>query len=100
MTWQNASRLLYFWATAETLSTSESVFIENAISVYPNPSSEYININSKSDIKRIEIYSLSGQLILSTKRATQIKVGHLQAGMYLLNVQTVTGKLIKKIVVE
>lgn len=65
-----------------TLSTIETGKIKK-IDVFPNPTSNYINFISQP--KKIEIYSISGQLIESYDHPKEkINIEHLQRGNYII----------------
>ncbi|MCJ8155415.1 T9SS type A sorting domain-containing protein [Chryseobacterium sp. SSA4.19] len=66
---------------------------QNNITVYPNPTSDVININSKSKISKIEIHSADGKLILSKDIqgiSASVNINTLPSGVYFVN--TLTGK--------
>jgi hypothetical protein len=44
-------------------SVLENVYIQNAIKIYPNPSTEYFILETSIDIHSLTIYSLNGQFI-------------------------------------
>jgi len=71
------------------------------LSIYPNPVKDEIFINSESFIKKVEIYSLTGNLLLSDNIFDgKISVSTLLRGVYLLKVYTDKGVTINKIVKE
>jgi hypothetical protein len=76
---------------SETLSVDS----ENAISfsVYPNPTTDVLNIQSANtlDIQNISIMDMSGKQSKATFNNNQVDVSHLQSGMYILNVETDQG---------
>lgn len=90
-----------------TVST-ETNFIRNAINVFPNPSTEILQIDlgdQALSIGKIELYDLSGQLIVeqTTRGQQQITINttHLMAGMYLVKMIDVQGhSWSQKIIVE
>jgi hypothetical protein len=61
-------------------------------SFYPNPVKDILNINSKNDIERVEIYNILGQLVHAEKcnnsnldnAAKQIDLSKLGNGMYII----------------
>lgn len=64
------------------------------ILVYPNPSSDFINIKLDSTEKliKVEILDLSGKLILHLEKPdTKIKVNSLSVGNYMIKVTTESG---------
>lgn len=85
----------------ETLSVSEPAFLaQKSARIYPNPATDFVNIQSKFQINLIEIYSLSGQKILSAI-SDKLNISHLNKGIYLVKIhfpngKTETQKLIKK----
>jgi|GEM_PF-6304960 len=75
-------------------------FEKQKYNIYPNPVENTININSdNSDEKSITIYTTSGQLIKSLKTKDEnlsIDVSQLSSGTYILNINNVPYKFIKK----
>lgn len=69
-------------------------------SVYPNPASTILNINTNNiEITKIEIYDVLGKKVWgTTETITQIDISNLDSGLYLVNIQTEQGVLVKKIV--
>lgn len=59
--------------------------------IYPNPAKGIVNIQSTEEIKSVEIYSLSGQKIL-TSFSGQVDVSHLSKGIYIVKIQLQNGK--------
>jgi len=79
--------------------------LTNAITLYPNPASEFININTKeietftqTNDLNLEVYALDGELVLQQKEAwqhtIQLNIQSLPNNQpYVLHVQTQTGKV-------
>ena len=68
--------------------------------LYPNPTSDILNIDSENELKSVEIYSLQGQKVMSSKNNV-INISDLASGLYLVQVTdieniTATKKLIIK----
>jgi hypothetical protein len=57
------------------------------IKVYPNPTTESINIESNITPNTIEIYSLTGSLVLSANNTKTLNTNLLDNGIYLLKVK-------------
>ncbi|NND94302.1 MAG: T9SS type A sorting domain-containing protein [Flavobacteriales bacterium] len=76
--------------------------ILDRITVYPNPTSGPITINSDEiDLQFIEIIDSRGQLISEIPAlGKHYELDHLDQGMYLLRIITSKGQLTKSIVVE
>jgi len=65
--------------------------IQNGIIVYPTVCSEFINVWSDQIITNIQIYDLSGKIILDSKPAsnqTRMNIIKMNQGMYILKIQT------------
>ena len=84
------------WKEAGSLSINLND-LDNNISFSPNPVINYINIKNYEPGDILEIFSLSGQKILS-KRINQdnINLSHLNNGVYLGSIRNNTFKFIKK----
>ncbi len=54
--------------------------------VYPNPTSGIVNIQTKEDIDRIEIYDINGRLIFNKLKTSQVNISQLSVGVYILKV--------------
>jgi hypothetical protein len=73
----------------------------NQINIYQNPAKYEIFITSELQVEKIEIYSLTGSLLLSECNFNgKISVSALPQGVYLLNVYTDKGVAVSKIVKE
>ena len=83
-----------------TLSINEYDELENSISIFPNPTHEYINISTALQLDKVELYDLLGKRVLDTLETSQIKINHLQTGIYLVKVYTEKGTMTKKVVIE
>ena len=67
--------------------------------IYPNPAENEIFIKSDLPIEKVEIYSLTGALLLSNNNFDgKISVSALSQSVYLLNGYTDKGVTISKIV--
>ena len=75
--------------------------VANQLQIFPNPAKEEIFIKSDLQIEKVEIYSLTGALLLSENNFNEkISVSALSRGVYLLKVFTDKGVIINKIVKE
>ena len=83
-----------------TLGTNDISLIEDSISIYPNPTSEYITISSTLELTKVEMFDLLGKPVLDTVECTQIKVNHLPNGVYLLKIFVDDKSITKKIVIK
>ncbi|WP_422106156.1 T9SS type A sorting domain-containing protein [Winogradskyella sp.] len=83
-----------------TLSSPEISFDENDITVYPNPASEYVIVKTPFAIDLIEIYSISGQRVLSLKDENTISIRELANGTYTIKAYSHTTLYTKKFIVN
>ncbi len=83
---------------AQNLS-NEKFFTEN-FTLYPNPTSDVLNISSKNglEMKEIKITDLSGRIVRTLNNATTINVSDLSAGTYLIDITTKEGKASSKFI--
>lgn len=75
-------------------------FVQNNISLYPNPASNIVNIVTNEEIQSITLYNALGQQVLKTI-SKQVDVSGLSNGIYILNAHLGNGrsqnfKVIKK----
>lgn len=69
------------------------VKVDNKISIYPNPTHDYINISTDdSFIERVNIIDLNGKLIYENKFTEKVNVSNLNAGMYVLKIMSKEGQ--------
>ncbi|MDN5330607.1 MAG: hypothetical protein PWP35_2394 [Bacteroidales bacterium] len=77
----------------------------NALEIYPNPFISLLNINSSKDVMGIEIFSLTGQKLVSdmplNKSQINLNLSGLKSGIYLIKVSmedgtSLTHKIIKR----
>lgn len=72
----------------------------NAISLWPNPATERINLEIPSDIilQGIEVRNVLGQKQSIKLRENSFEVGHLPSGLYIMRIYTSEGKRILRFV--
>jgi hypothetical protein len=73
---------------------------ENGIRIYPNPSSDWINIQSdekNGSVIEVSIFNAIGQKLLSSNQFF-IQVTQLAPGTYYVHIKTETGNLVKKLI--
>lgn len=79
-------------------------FIENNLSVFPNPSNEivYVQLNGVK-ITSINVMDMTGRTVGTFTAPTQfveVDVTNFKAGTYLLNINTEKGNLVERIIVQ
>lgn len=74
------------------------------VNIYPNPTSDFINIESQNTIQDITVYNSVGQLIkriqANNLNNTRVNVSDLQNGIYYLRFLTSNKVMTTKIVIE
>ena len=76
---------------AETAEISDYNVTSSQITVYPNPTSDFIQVKTTETINQVSIFSVSGQHIL-TSTDSQIAVDGLANGTYFISVITNSGQ--------
>lgn len=92
----NSGLLGVYYQNIKTLGVSE--LMVNDVSIYPNPTADFIRfrINSKMKLSEAEVYDLSGKLILIQKiQQETIDLQKLGKGIYFLKFKDSTIKPIK-----
>jgi hypothetical protein len=68
------------------------------VGIYPNPSTDFITIKSKSEIISTEIYDATGRKVSGQSKTDKIDVRNLLPGSYILNINTKAGKTSTKFI--
>jgi endonuclease I len=75
--------------------------IENKVAVYPNPTTDYIIVAGLEGNLKVEIYTITGQMVQSQNFENEIRINiDLNAGMYLVKVSNGFQSTTKKIIVK
>jgi hypothetical protein len=69
----------------------------NAVKIYPNPSTDNIYLNYESDFSAINIINLQGKNVLQSKNKN-IDISGLENGIYIAQIMTENGVLNSKFV--
>jgi hypothetical protein len=84
-----------------SMATEELVKIEDYIEVYPNPFTNKLTIQSPLHFDTINLYDVTGKLILTQEYQTTIEVKGISQGVYFLHLIDNEGaKVVKKVVRE
>ncbi|MCZ8197215.1 MAG: T9SS type A sorting domain-containing protein [Flavobacterium sp.] len=86
--------------TFENLSNSIFEF-DNSVSIYPNPTSSKININSNFNIKSVELYDVQGRVLVTQIGSSKsMDISDKTNGIYFLKITTEKGSKVEKLVKE
>jgi LEA14-like dessication related protein len=84
-----------------------SIFTQQAIDVFPNPSKGNFRINASYNLQNVEfnLVDISGKKLSITAKTINeneaaIDVTSLNAGIYFLNIKSENGSITKKIIIE
>lgn len=84
-----------------TPNTTEVEELDLNVSIFPNPTSELISINTKYDMISIDLYDVNGKLILSKhNNLKSLNVSSLMKGNYYVKINTVNGIITKQFTKE
>lgn len=82
-----------------TLGTSEVKSIKSTmIAIGPNPTTDYLNILTDLKINKAEVFDMSGRKVNVRLDGNKIDVKNLNAGNYIINVETEEGKTTTKFI--
>lgn len=90
----------YITTVQNTLSASEINKENNTVSIYPNPVKDVLNIQSKNEMMKAEIFDAAGRILISTSvKGNSVNVSELAKGNYIIKLftkdKTFTHKFIK-----
>ena len=95
---QSSMVIDYVRVYQNTTASTEDVFA-NKFSVYPNPSSDVLNIRTNEPIDKVELYNTIGQLIVA-KKTTNINVSSINTGVYILKIYSGNRIVTKKVMIN
>ncbi|MBL3549005.1 T9SS-dependent choice-of-anchor J family protein [Chryseobacterium sp. KMC2] len=84
--------------TTGTLATSETSKASSSVYVFPNPASDVLTIKSKEKVNKVEVYDISGRKVVADLDGNKVNVGNLNAGSYIINIETKEGKTTEKFI--
>lgn len=82
-----------------TSDISDNYFVDKSIAVYPNPTTGKVVVDYK-DVQSVEVYNISGKLILTTHNTNHIDISDRPSGIYFIKVSTKNSNHILKLVKE
>lgn len=71
---------------------TENKIVENSVNIYPNPTTNQLNISSTFSIDKIEIYNQLGSLVFQSN-STVNDISTLETGIYLLKIMSKDGAI-------
>ena len=95
---QSSMVIDYVRVYQNTTASTEDVFA-NKFSVYPNPSSDVLNIRTDEPIEKVELYNTIGQLIVA-KKTTNVNISSINIGVYILKIYSGNRIVTKKVMID
>jgi len=81
------------------VSNAEDKSLNDAISIFPNPTAGQISIDTDLKIESVEIYDLAGRFIQKEK-TNSFELENRSSGIYFLKIKTKKGIAVKRIIVQ
>lgn len=82
-----------------SVGTDELSKVEEDLLVYPNPANSSVFIGS-NDVKRIEIYNMTGKMIETENNTNRMDVSNLPNGLYVFRLTTTIGTTNKTLIIQ
>ena len=91
---QRKDLLGYIFSKYSNLLAINDSFIKQNIYLFPNPTSEKINISNPNgiELKKIEIYNLYGQKLMGEFHNNSMDIQSFSKGIYIIKIEDVDGK--------
>lgn len=80
------------------LDKEERLKLDKDITIYPNPVTDILTVQSSEKINDIEIYDISGKKIKVTTNDNKVNVKNLPSGSYIIRLTTQAGMITKKFI--
>ncbi len=72
---------------------------KSGLTIYPNPVTDKVLINSNTKIDQVRVYSLQGKELMKTSKS-EINLNHLVKGVYIIQIQTIDGKITEQKIIK
>ena len=82
-----------YFTTEEATDIDDVKQLMQKVVVYPNPATTEANIYATTDIRRTELFDLSGRLILVSQNPTTINLSGVDSGLYLVRMTDKDGAI-------
>ncbi|MBD81381.1 MAG: hypothetical protein CL840_20860 [Crocinitomicaceae bacterium] len=94
----------FYLIDQSVLGNGESFKSSSNINVYPNPASQHVSVSGLRDVERVELLSMSGQVLESydvfNEASVHFSVSDYQAGLYLIKIYGENGVSTKRLLVN
>ena len=76
----------------------------NAVAIYPNPSSDVVNISTTVSLEEIDVITINGQVLQQIKNPTfennNYTISNLPKGFYFLKLSSASNSVTKKVLIN
>ena len=78
------------------------VVADNVVSIFPNPTSDIVNVKTLQSInvKSIQVVDLTGKVVSTNANKKSINISSLPKGVYMVNVEDTSGKVFSQKVIK
>ena len=97
--WANYGYITYHYSPF-TGNIGLNEVMESKINIYPNPTTDIVNINTNETIENINITDVNGKLVHHQTNSSPIDLSQHAKGIYFMNITTEKGVVNKKIVLN
>jgi hypothetical protein len=93
---------LFYIIEYDTSSEVGSYDFNNNLSIFPNPTTQILNItnSTQENIKNISIYNQVGELIDKLQSSDKINISNYSQGIYLIVIESTKGNLARKVFIK
>jgi beta-glucanase (GH16 family) len=98
---QSSMVIDYVRVYQNTLSIAGENTNESDLKIYPNPATDVVNLETSQAIDRVDVFALSGQLLVSeTEETNSLDISTVKTGIYILKVYSSGIIINRKLVVQ
>jgi hypothetical protein len=80
--------------------TGLKMLTHKKVKIHPNPCTDFLDIESESTIKQVNIFSLTGSLLMTSGSESRINLSRLSSGFYIAEVTTANEIMTEKFIKE
>jgi hypothetical protein len=73
-------------------------FVQDLLTIWPNPASHQLHINTNADVFEVVVYDLMGSRVLTTRNESSVVIESLPKGLYFAEIRTSEKKSVHKFV--
>ena len=81
----------------EVLSVKDPFNNAEEISLFPNPTRDFVSINSMNSVEQVRVFNSNGKLVATEFYSQELDLSFLNSGLYFIEVKTSAGLIPKKL---